>query len=469
MRKDEKMIRESKSVTMSRVMKKDFTYKIAEWIYEKVVLRSRKKVLFSEKVKKMIFHLHPGCSEKELKRYYVEKIRLVILIGIVGIVLSGGMYLAQKLQTPIMDNAITRNHYQKGMQEIEATVTWKGERRDILLRVEEQYYTKQQLEDLLYELIPILERTILGQNDSLDYVTTDLNLPQTVNGYPFIIEWENQNYHLMDAQGQLREDNLTPQGELMILKAKLTYDDYYAEHIIPVKVFSKALTPKEQWNKEIDELLDMSNEKTKYDDRFLLPEYLKGSPLIWATKAKYDWLIVLVLSIVTAVSMYTMKDYDLDKSMHERENQMLMDYSEIVGKLAIYMGAGMSVRHAWEKIVLDYEREKKKEKHFVYEEMWITYQEMKSGISEAAAYERFGKRCNVQVYLKFSTLLIQNLRKGSTGLCVLLREESRLAFVERKNFIRKKGEEAGTKLLLPMMLMLCLVMIMIMLPAFMTF
>ena len=130
----------------------------------------------------------------------------------------------------------------------------------------------------------------------------------------------------------------------------------------------------------------------------------------------------------------------------------------------------MTIRTAWEKICADYEkRDANAVKNPVYEEMKITCQEMKSGISEISAYERFGKRCGIQIYGKFSTLLIQNLRKGSTKLGALFKEESQMAFEERKNAARKAGEEAGTKLLLPMMMMLCVVMLMILLPAFMTF
>ena len=43
------------------------------------------------------------------------------------------------------------------------------------------------------------------------------------------------------------------------------------------------------------------------------------------------------------------------------------------------------------------------------------------------------------------------------------------AFVLRKNLAKKAGEEAGTKILFPMMLMLCIVMVIILVPAFLTF
>ena len=47
-----------------------------------------------------------------------------------------------------------------------------------------------------------------------------------------------------------------------------------------------------------------------------------------------------------------------------------------------------------------------------------------------------------------------------------LYEESQSVFEERKKLARRKGEELGTKLLLPMMLLLGVVMVIIMAPAF---
>ena len=66
-------------------------------------------------------------------------------------------------------------------------------------------------------------------------------------------------------------------------------------------------------------------------------------------------------------------------------------------------------------------------------------------------------------------MIIQNLRKGSSGLTQALEKEVAEAFALRKNNAKKAGEEAGTKILLPMMLMLMVVMVIILVPAFLTF
>lgn len=63
---------------------------------------------------------------------------------------------------------------------------------------------------------------------------------------------------------------------------------------------------------------------------------------------------------------------------------------------------------------------------------------------------------------------MQNLKRGNSTLLERLREEADKAGEERLMHSRRLGEEAGTKLLVPMVLMLAVVMVMIMVPAFST-
>ena len=62
-----------------------------------------------------------------------------------------------------------------------------------------------------------------------------------------------------------------------------------------------------------------------------------------------------------------------------------------------------------------------------------TCHEMDSGVTESESYENFGRRCDVQVYIRLGALLSQNLRKGTKGLTELLKLESIQAFEERKH------------------------------------
>lgn len=141
---------------------------------------------------------------------------------------------------------------------------------------------------------------------------------------------------------------------------------------------------------------------------------------------------------------------------------MMRDYPDVLHQFTLLIGAGMTVKAAWGMIV----NNQKSSERFVFEEMRVTYNEMKSGIPEQECYERFGNRCCLPAYLKFAAMLSQNLKKGTKGIDTLLRTEAAIAFEERKRNAKQQGEEAGTKLLMPMFLMLGIVLLMVVVPAF---
>ena len=129
----------------------------------------------------------------------------------------------------------------------------------------------------------------------------------------------------------------------------------------------------------------------------------------------------------------------------------------------------MPIRTAWFKIAGDYrEKSVRNGIRAAYEEMVHTMYEIKRGRSERESYENFGIRCGLTCYRKFASVLSQNLKKGSKGLAKLLEAEAREAFEDRKSIAKKAGEEAGTKLLVPMFLMLAVVMAIMVIPAFLS-
>ena len=111
---------------------------------------------------------------------------------------------------------------------------------------------------------------------------------------------------------------------------------------------------------------------------------------------------------------------------------MKTDYPQIINKFNLYLSAGMTVRRAWFRIAADYEREKDTSgTRQAYEEMVYTMHQIQGGAAEGEAYENYGSRCKIPVYRKFGTMLSQNLRKGSKGLCTLLQREAEEAYEER--------------------------------------
>ncbi len=162
---------------------------------------------------------------------------------------------------------------------------------------------------------------------------------------------------------------------------------------------------------------------------------------------------------------------DLAAKVKKREQELSLDYPQLVTKLVLFLGTGMAVRNAFRRISDDYLAGRKKggEKRYVYEEILVMCHELESGVPESAAYGKFGSRCGLRSYTRLCSLLVQNLRKGNAELLARLQEEADAAMELRKDTARKLGEEAGTKLLVPMIMMMIVVMMMITIPAYLGF
>ncbi len=452
-------------------MEKDFLYKSAEKIFRSRIQKDRSGKWFSKQVREDMEKLYPSCGEQKAAEHYIKKIRLSLLIFLAGIFLAAGTVLLAIVQPVINENRILREDYGGNTQEIPVEVYIGGEKRqELVLEVRERLYNKEQLIELYDEAIKELEKTIPGENSSLSHVETDLNLVTKLPGYPFQIDWECQDYNIIGTDGQIRNPEIPEEGVTTGLKAVFTYEDFRAEYLFYINIYPEPLSAEEKEKEKLLKAVEKADTDTENEETFLLPDKLEGKKLEWNAQRNTQWPAILCLAILASVAMYFLKDDDLKKEVKKRGIQMQREYPEIVSKLSVYLAAGMSIRMAWEKIVADYEKKRPDTKfHYAYEEMKIACQEMKSGVSEMTAYDEFGKRCGMPLYRKLSTLLIQNMRKGSTSLGALLKGESRAALEERRNAARKAGEEAGTKLLLPMMLLLCMVMLMILFPAFITF
>ena len=137
-----------------------------------------------------------------------------------------------------------------------------------------------------------------------------------------------------------------------------------------------------------------------------------------------------------------------------------MEFPELLSKLILLVNAGLSVSGAIRKIVKDSRKISP-----LYIELAMTINEINSGKSEIQSYEDFAKRCRQPEVTMFTGTLIQNLRKGNDELIPILRLQANTCWENRKNIARKLGEEASTKLLLPMIIVFIAIIVMIMTPA----
>lgn len=181
---------------------------------------------------------------------------------------------------------------------------------------------------------------------------------------------------------------------------------------------------------------------------FAAPMYcLSGSTVMF---------IVILIGGVAAYLYYGKATQDL---IAKKKEDILSDFSDVVSKLALLVNSGMIVTEAWEKIAESSEGT-------IYEEMKRSVVEMRNGTSSADAFQQFGQRCMLLEIRKFTSTLIQGILRGNRELSQMLTQQSAEVWELKKQMVKRKGELADGKLLLPMCLTFAGILIMVVIPIF---
>ncbi len=380
------------------------------------------------------------------------------------------LFLVEEISGSTVEELI-RNPYGEGSRVEKYEVSIEGEvaHEVVEVEVQEREYSETEIQVIFEEIMRKLDQEILGENQSFDHIEQNLNLPDSLKGYPVDIRWEFSNYEVLDAEGHVVEDMATSEGTLVEIRGILTYLDYEAVYTANCMVYAETKVGAEKWLDLLENAIAALEQETRQNKTLPLPKSIDGKKVEWRKPKDTRGYYILMFGAIGAGLLVWNTRQEKKEARQRRLEQMERDYPNIVSKAELLLTTGMTVKQVWLKIVQAYEAQK--EQHGIrhaYEEMKVTCNEMQGGIAEAESYERFGMRCQSAMYMKFGALLSQNLRKGSKGLSELLRMEGIQAFEIRKGTAKRKGEEAGAKLMLPMMGMLAVVMLMVIVPAFLS-
>ena len=311
---------------------------------------------------------------------------------------------------------------------------------------------------------------ILLENDSGDHVVSALNLPLAYDDNPVQITWTSSDYGLIDEDGTVfNEELLEPVA--VILTAELLFEEKKEEIEIPVVLYPKEYTKEERLQIGLKNAIEEENQISKGAPQITLPKKIEDYGVYYVEKSQGTEALLWIMFVVVSILLCINEDAKIQTQVEKKNKALILEYPEFVSKLALLTHAGTTIKGAIGKILSIYDEEKKTTEkiNYCYEELRIALYEMENGVYEEKAYENLGKRIKLPSYVKLSALLSQNVKKGSKDLIRLLQREAEDAFEERKSMARRLGEEAGTKLLVPMVLMLLVVLVMIMVPAFLSY
>lgn len=408
-----------------------------------------------------------------VREYYISKAETTLMILTLGLLAAGvGFLVSAGHDRRIENQSLIRPGYGAGdrNEELAVQVAGEDEPRTLEITVQDRKYTEKEQDAFLERAAAQLDELLPGENGSLDEVRQNLVFPEKLEAGAVTLSWMTVPYGIIDDDGSIlhAEDE---NGTLVEIQGTLTCGEKESIYTVFAKIFPPVLSEEESLVKSIRKEAEHADQQDRYKESIELPTEVNGKVIEWMHPEENPVPAILALTLLAAVCIYIGKDQKVHKQAEERSIQLALDYPDLMWKLSMLIGAGLTIKGAFARVVDQYQKEKNQKTmpRYVYEEAARACYEMQSGIPEAEAYERFGRRCQLPEYVRLGSYLSQNLKKGSRGLTDFLTKEAESSLEERKNHARKIGEQAGTKLLMPMVLMLGIVLVVLMVPAFLSF
>lgn len=436
-------------------------YKIGKWIASKMV---KKEDVKYQKLEQTLQFVENSAKEKDAFEFTARRIAKVMMILFWG---TGLCFLAAVFTGEAKEiTFLARPSYGQGSMEtdLEVQVEGEGEAQKIQILLQERQYSDQQIDEFFQQAIEDLESVILGENISMQEVRSSLEFPSSVLDGKVKADWFTDDLGLIDEKGNLVGEPAEG-GTQVQITVNFSCQDREMDYRFSVCVFPPVRSEEEKQQKQIRELLQSEEQKRVQEEQLRLPGEIEGKKLEWKKEKESPVQMIAVLVVITALCIWMLEEERLQAAVKKKQTALTMEYASFLYKLMALLRAGLTIRGAFERLA----QSRQVREHYIDEEIRRCCNEMKSGVPEAQAYENFGRRCQLPEYIKMGTILAQNLRKGSDGLADLLEAEALRGMEERHQLARKLGEQAGTKLLFPMMLMFGVVLIILMAPALMSF
>lgn len=333
--------------------------------------------------------------------------------------------------------------------------------------VESRQRSEEEIETAFAESIRILNGILGIENGEPATVTESVLLPQVISETGVEVRWSSSDNDVITKDGAVQRTHLKEVCAVN-LQARLSFAGEDREYWFAVKVPPYEAGSKEALLYEAQEKLHSLERETSKEEGFYLPERIGEVTVGLPEESDSAVGLLIGAGLCLPFVLVFVKRREKEKERKQRDDELMAEYPRLITKLTLYIGAGLSLRGAWERLATEYRTKENSEGDgsAVREEILILAGELKNGASEARVYEAFGRRIGLKPYLRCASLMVSQLQKGSGGLRKNLEGEVRLAWEMYRERASKKGEEAQTKLLFPMMGMMFLVMAVVMIPAF---
>lgn len=168
------------------------------------------------------------------------------------------------------------------------------------------------------------------------------------------------------------------------------------------------------------------------------------------------WELGLLIIIIGSLLVWN-NEREVEEQLTYKKTKMQSDLPVVISKLTLLVGAGMTLRNAWDKTAYEGEGP-------IYDEMRMVAEDKRNGVTDERAFGKMAERCEDKNLKRFVVAMTQNLQKGSAEQMTFLRDMSAQMWDAKKKLILKKLEDTKSLLLLPLFLIFIGILIMIIVP-----
>ena len=419
-----------------------------------------------------------------MKKKISQKQQIVLVIGLVCCLTILLLFQDIRAGRAAVKDGILRGDGDEIYQETFVLEQENGQKQNVNITVYPRQLSEKEKQKLLQQAVTEFEARYLGTNVSADQVSSALVFAADYCQGQVAAVYNSDRPDLIWEDGSVETEEVGTDGELVTVEVSFDCQGTALDYICHVKVVPPVMPEETKERQRLETLVQQWEASSREDACFVLPDTLDGQSVQWRKQVSMEPFGLLLLGAVAVLALLQKGKQEEKKQRQGRERQLLLEYPQMVTQLSLLLGAGMHLSTAWERMVKRYlsqqvqqeENEKagsrlraKKAKKMYLEEMLLTYRDLKDGVNIRVAYEDFAERIRLTPYRKLTALLIQNMDKGNRDLIRLLDMEAEMAIEEQRKQVRRLGEEAGTKLLFPMLLLFVLILIVIMVPALQSF
>ena len=341
--------------------------------------------------------------------------------------------------------------------DLELTDNSNSTKERFRLEVQPREYTDDEYSRALKQTRAYIDSVILGNNETKDYITKDLVFPKRDKETGLRITWETNMLTVINSEGVVHTKDIVDPINVDIT-ATIRDNNHKDTYTTTVRVVNDTdMTDSEKAKVEMLEIESDNRSKEEFE----IPKEVGSVQISRDVETKEDREVLIFIFgflLILMVAYYIF--YRLKEKARLRDEEIGDSYYGFVNRLTIFLGAGFTLQRSLASAI------KNEPCAYLSDEVEFSLNLIKSGVAESKAYADLGKKLGLEEYNRLMGLISQNLAFGNSNLIKLLETEVKTSYFLRKEDVRRKGEQASEKLLLPSALLMLLVIIIVMYPAF---